>query len=138
MFGVNHINGSVQWLGVPAPLKTYGLPWTDNILASSSACVTGGNYTNPNWLSQPDEPYGIFPSCGVVLPMPCCLTYAGFRKTCAALRAASMTISSKRIVRHACKVSPLLVASSSIVWSIVSIATGVISGMSQLINNLRG
>ena len=60
MFGVNPINGSVQWLGVPAPLKTYGLPWTDNILASSSACVTGGNYTNPNWLSQPDEPYGIF------------------------------------------------------------------------------
>ena len=35
MFGVNSINESVQWLGVPAPLRTDGPPWTDNILAPS-------------------------------------------------------------------------------------------------------
>ena len=31
MFGVISINGSVQWLSVPAPLRTDGPPWTDNI-----------------------------------------------------------------------------------------------------------
>ena len=37
MFGVNSINGSVQWLSAPAPLMTNVPPWTDNILAPSSA-----------------------------------------------------------------------------------------------------
>ena len=48
MFGVNSINGSVQWLGVPAPLRTCGPPCTDNILAPSPSWGTGGNATNPN------------------------------------------------------------------------------------------
>ena len=46
-------------------------------------------------------------------------------------------ISFERIVRCACKVSPLSAASYAIVWSIGRIATGMISGMSRLINNLR-
>ena len=33
MFGVNIINGSVQWLGIPDLLRTDGPPWTSNILA---------------------------------------------------------------------------------------------------------
>ena len=37
MFGVKPINGSVQWLDVPDPLRTDGPPWTDNILAPSPA-----------------------------------------------------------------------------------------------------
>ena len=58
MFGVNSINGSVQWLGFPAPLRTDVPPWTDNILAPSPAWGTGDNSTNPNWGSQPGETYG--------------------------------------------------------------------------------
>ena len=59
MFGLSSMNGSVQRLGVPAPLRTDGPPWTDNILVSSPAWVTGGNVTNPNWGIQPGGPYGI-------------------------------------------------------------------------------
>ena len=58
MFGVNYINGSVQWLGVPTPLSTNGTPWTDNILAPSPAWGTSGTDTNTNWVSQPGGPYG--------------------------------------------------------------------------------
>ena len=57
MFGVNSMNGSVQWLVVPAPLRTDGPPWTDNILAPSPAWVNVGTATNPNWVIQPGEPY---------------------------------------------------------------------------------
>ena len=58
MFGVNPINKSVQWLGVPDFLVTDGIPWTDNILALSSSWVNCGTTTNPNWVSQPGGPYG--------------------------------------------------------------------------------
>ena len=37
MFGVNSINGSIQWLGVPYPLRTDGHPWADNMLIPSPA-----------------------------------------------------------------------------------------------------
>ena len=58
MFRVNSINGSVQWLGVPAPLRTDGPPWTDNILVPTPAWVTSGTATNLNWGSQPGGSYG--------------------------------------------------------------------------------
>ena len=54
MFGVNYINGSVQWLGVPSQLRTYGPPCTDNILVTGPAWLTGGNATNSNWGGQED------------------------------------------------------------------------------------
>ena len=57
MFGVNLINGSVQWLGVPAPLRTDVNPYTDNILVPSPAWGTGGTATNTNWGSQPGGTY---------------------------------------------------------------------------------
>ena len=60
MFGVNSINGSVQWLGVPDFLRTDGTPWTDNLLDPSPSWVDGGTTTNPNWGSQPGGPYGFF------------------------------------------------------------------------------
>ena len=52
MFGINFINGSVQWLGVPHFLSTYGPPWTINILAPSPSWRNGGPSTNTNWGSQ--------------------------------------------------------------------------------------
>ena len=58
MFGVNSINGSVQWLVISAPLRTNGPPWTDNILAPSPACGTCGTDTNTNWCSQHGGPSG--------------------------------------------------------------------------------
>ena len=58
MFGVNSINGSVRWLGVPAVLRTYGYPWTDNILAPSPSWVNDGTTTNKNSGSQPFWTYG--------------------------------------------------------------------------------
>ena len=60
MFGVNSIIGSVKWLGVPAPLSTYGPPWADNILANSLSWGTGFTSSNPNWGIQPGGPYGSF------------------------------------------------------------------------------
>ena len=50
MFGVNSINGSVQWFGVAAPMRADGTPWTDNILAPSPSWGTGGTATNKNWV----------------------------------------------------------------------------------------
>ena len=72
MFGVNSINGSFQWLGVPAPLRTDGTPWTDNILVPSPAWVTCGTATNRNWGSQTGGPYGsaTAPWSGPVRAMP--------------------------------------------------------------------
>ena len=58
MLGVNSINGSVQWLEVPAPLRTNKPPWTDNILAPSTAWGTGGTAKKINWGSQPGGTYG--------------------------------------------------------------------------------
>ena len=80
MFGVNYINGSVQWLGVLAPLRTDGPPWTGNILAPSPAWGTVGTPTNPNWVSQPGNPMAVFPSCVVVLPVSYQVTTGGVRK----------------------------------------------------------
>ena len=57
MFGVDLINGSVQWLGVPYPLRTDRPPWTDNILAPNPAWGNGGTSTNPNWGIQLGGPY---------------------------------------------------------------------------------
>ena len=79
------------------------------------------------------DPMTVLPSRGVVPPMTFRITYVGVWETHEALRAASVTISFKTIVWLACKVSPLPAASSSIVWSVGGIATG----MNRLINNLR-
>ena len=49
MFGINSINVSVQWLGVPDPLGTDRTPWTDDILAPSPSCGNVGTSTNSNW-----------------------------------------------------------------------------------------
>ena len=53
MFGVNSINGSVQWLGIPDSMRTDEPPWTDNLLASSPSWGDGGITINPNWGIQP-------------------------------------------------------------------------------------
>ena len=57
MFGVNPINGSYQWLGVPDFLITDGPPWTDNLLAPVHILGDGGITTNQNWGSQPGGTY---------------------------------------------------------------------------------
>ena len=69
MFGVNSINGSVKWLVIPAPLSTDGTPWTDNILAPSTAWGTSGTATNPNWTIQPG---GLYVSVAVPWSSPVC------------------------------------------------------------------
>ena len=58
MFGLNSINGSVQWLGVPHFLSTNGPPWTDDILSPSHSWENGSTDTNPNLGSQTGGPYG--------------------------------------------------------------------------------
>ena len=72
MFGVNYVNGSVLWLGVPATLSTNGFPWTDNILATSPDWGTGVTATNPNWEIQHGGPYDSFsvPWSGPVCAIP--------------------------------------------------------------------
>ena len=49
MFGRKSINGSVEWLGVTAPLRTNGIPWNDNILVPSPDLGAGGTATKSNW-----------------------------------------------------------------------------------------
>ena len=116
MFEVNSINGSVQWLGVPDPLRTDGLPWTDNILSPSPALGTGSTDNNTNWEANMVDPMEVLLYRGVYLPVPFWITSVGVRKTRAALPAAYVTIYFKRIVRRACKFSPLPTASSKNVW----------------------
>ena len=110
--------------------------WTDNILVPSPAWGTGGTATNPHWGIQPSRPHGSIsvPWSGVDCAMPAYVRR--IQETRAALHAVSVTISIKRIVQSACKVSPLPVAYSLIVWSIGGILIGMISGMSWLISNL--
>ena len=82
----------------------------------------------------------VLPSRGVVPSVTFQLTSAVVQRTRAALRvalrAAFMEISFEIILRCTCKASILSAASSTIVLSIVRIATGMISGMRQLINSL--
>ena len=85
-----------------------------------------------------EDPRAFFLSRGVVLYVPFCLMSERVWKICAVLRTASVTISFKRIVRRACKVSTLPAVYSAIVWSIGGIETRMISGMSRLINSLCG
>ena len=84
------------------------------------------------------DPMVVLPSRGVVMSMQCRITSAEVWKTLAALRAASVTIFFEKITRRACKVSQLPAASPDIIWSISGVVTGMISGMSRLINILRG
>ena len=84
------------------------------------------------------DPMSVLPSQGVVTSVPFRIMSAGVQKTCAALRAMSVTISFEIIVQRACKLFPLPAASFAIVWLIRGITTGMIYGMSQLINNLYG
>ena len=58
MFGRKYTNGSVEWIGVTAPLRTDGPPWTDNILFPSLDWGASGTATNPNWGIQPGGPCG--------------------------------------------------------------------------------
>ena len=58
-FGVNSINGSVEWLGFPNFLSTNGPPWTDNIFGPGPIWWYGGTTTNHNRGSQPGGPNGI-------------------------------------------------------------------------------
>ena len=57
MFGVNSINGSFQWLGIPDFLSNYGPPWADNLLASGPTWGYSGITTNPNWVRKPGGRY---------------------------------------------------------------------------------
>ena len=52
MFGVNSVNGNVQWLGVPDFLRTDRPPWTANILAPHPIWGDQVSSTNPNLGSQ--------------------------------------------------------------------------------------
>ena len=36
--GQRSINGSVEWLGIPAPFCDTGVAWTDNILVPKTCC----------------------------------------------------------------------------------------------------
>ena len=80
----------------------------------------------------------VFLSRGIVLSVSFQFTTGESLKTCTALRAASVTISSERIVRTACKVPPLAATPYAVIWLIGGMTTGMISGMSQLINNFFG
>ena len=72
IFGVNSINGSVQWLGVPHFVRTDGTAWTDNILDPSTSWGNCGTNTNPNLGSQSGVTYGSVsvPCSGHICAMP--------------------------------------------------------------------
>ena len=49
IYGQKSINGSVEWLGIPAPSCGTGAAWTENILVPNSRWGDGGN--NETWAS---------------------------------------------------------------------------------------
>ena len=128
MFIRNSINGSVEWLGVPDLLSTNGPACTVNILAPHPSWRDRGSSTNPNWVSQSG---GVFGSVSIpwnhpvrFLPVYHCRVFEN-------MRAAAH-------VRRACKVPPIASTPSSVGRLIVGMMTGVISGMSRLVNSLCG
>ena len=38
LYGQRSINGSVEWLGIPAPFCDTGVAWTDNLLVPKARC----------------------------------------------------------------------------------------------------
>ena len=136
MFVKKYINGSFEFLGAPAPLRTNETPWIDNVLVPSPSWGVGGTVEKSNWGSKPGGRYG-----GVSVPwcvtVPDCPVYVPRSPEIrASLRAASVAISFERIVWHASKVSPITASFSVIVWSIRGISPRMISGMRRLMNNL--
>ena len=81
MFGVNYINGSVQWLGVPDFLRNDGPPWTDHIywlpvLLGETVVLPPIRTGEVNLM----DPMAVLLSHGVVPSMPFRLTSAGVWK----------------------------------------------------------
>ena len=58
MFVRKSINGSSEFLGAPAPLRTNGPPWIENVLISSLVWGVGVTGKISNRRSQPGGPYG--------------------------------------------------------------------------------
>ena len=119
------INGSVKWLGVPDFHRTGGPFWTANLLAPRSSWGYGGTTTNQNWGIKPGGPYG---SVAVmwIHPVPVRPAYtprimekAHATAHCwSPLGAASVTITFKAIVWHAC-VFPLPTAKQSLIGGLI-------------------
>ena len=138
MFSSKSINGSVEWMGVPEFLRTNGPAGTANILSPCPSWVDRGSVTNLNWGSQ-------YRGCSYNVSVPwnypirVLLVYTIWSlKTYPLLHATSLTISFELIVRQAlqshstCR-NPII--SQRIIRRMM---TGMIYGMSQLINNLCG
>ena len=133
MFGINPINGSVQWLGVPDFLRTDGPAWNDNLLDPHTSWGDRGFSTNPKCINQSG---GHFDSGNhPIRKLP--VYHVGYLKICAPLRAPSVTISLEPIIWCACKV-PLLTANPSAIHGASGMTTEMISGMIRLINNFCG
>ena len=87
MFGINYINGSFQWLGVPDFLRTDGPARNAIMLAPHPSCGDQGPSTNLNWVSQTG---GNFDSVSIPWNRPIRVYAVYHRKifenTCAAAR----------------------------------------------------
>ena len=138
MFGRNSINGSVEWLGIPDFLRNDGPPWILNLLAPYASWGDIGPSTNPKWGSGSGGHYDRVFLCGIFPSASFQFTTGGSLKTRAALRAAPVIISIERTVRTTCKVPPLATTPSAVLCLTCGMTTGVIFGMSRLINSLRG
>ena len=75
IYGQRSINGSIEWLGVPAPFFDTGVDWTDNILVPSprlgDGVMVGDWYwgTQPGFLIGADVPWrNVVPACLAYLP----------------------------------------------------------------------
>ena len=138
MFGINSINGSIEWLGVPNFSKTNGPPWTANILDPQPGWGDQSSSTDPNWDNCSGGIPKVFFPCGI---FPCTsfqFSIGGSLKKCAVLHVLSMTNYFERIICTAYKVPPLAATPSTVVWLTNGMTTWRTSGMSRLINNLCG
>ena len=138
MFGRNSINGSVKWLGVPDFLSTYGHPWTSNILAPHPSWRYQVSITNPNWGSWSEGVPDIARPMEWSRPFPSSLPPDDLWKYAQRCAPCPWRSPFKRIICTACKVPPLAATPSVVVWLIDGMTTGMIYGMSRLINNLCG
>ena len=74
-YGQRSINGSVEWLGIPAPFCNTGVAWTDNLLVSEALWVEGVRVGYWAWGNQPGIIIGVdilwrgvVPACVAYLP----------------------------------------------------------------------
>ena len=124
-YGQRSINGSAEWLVVPAPFCDTGVVWTDNLLVPGALWGDGG--PDETWAlgTQPGVCFG-----GVDVPWHCAVTFRVFYLPMSPENACTTAcrVRDIRLLNISCTPKKLAVTS----WLIIPMTTGMV----RLINNV--